>query len=415
VIGSVLGGKYRIESELSRGGMGAVFRARHEVLERAIAVKVLRPELTENDELVTRFMNEAKAASAIRHPSIIEVFDFGYTDDGEAYLVMEYLEGESLASRMHRKGRLAEQDAVHIVRSIAGALGAAHGKGIVHRDLKPDNVFIVTDPDFGERAKVLDFGIAKLTGSQAHTQTGALMGTPLYMAPEQARSAHGIDHRADLYSLGCILYELLTGRPPLVGEGTGEIIALHMFTQPDPPSTIVPGISPALESIVMQLLEKEPAARPQTAAEVSNALSSVFGATSRPVLPAGASMQKMSSANLAAAAAPSIAPAPRKPLRGNLPLVAAGVTITLAGVVALVLALGGGDESHKAPPVAQPPPAPRIEQAAPPPTPTPAPPPEPLKQEVVPPPAPPPIPARSGGKKKPLRSTDKGAPIEPTI
>jgi serine/threonine protein kinase len=261
--------------------MGTVYRAQHEILGRPAAVKLLRPELAANVELVQRFFTEAKAASAIHHPGIIEVFDFGYTSDDRAYLIMEFLEGESLARRLHtRGGRLAEHEAAQITRGIASALTAAHAKGIIHRDLKPDNVFLVPDPDMpsGERPKVLDFGIAKLAShlTEHRTQTGALIGTPLYMAPEQARAAQAIDHRADLYSLGCILYQMLVGQPPFVAAGSGEIIALHLFTEPEPPSRRVP-VTPELDAIVMRLLDKEPRTRFQSAAEVSDALGNLFG------------------------------------------------------------------------------------------------------------------------------------------
>src|SRR4051812_48281306 len=268
--------------------MGAVFRAHHELLGKPAAVKLLRPELTSRPELVQRFFNEARAASAIRHPGIVDVFDFGYTDDNRAYLVMELLEGELLFDRIAR-GRMAELDAARIARGIASALTAAHGMGIVHRDLKPDNIFLVPDPDLpgGERAKVLDFGIAKLAdpsgapiGSQ-HTATGTLIGTPLYMAPEQARAASAIDHRADLYSLGCILYEMLVGDTPFKAEGgPGEIIAMQLFGEVTPPRAIVP-ISRELDAIVMRLLQKQPADRFQSAAELSAALDALFASTTR--------------------------------------------------------------------------------------------------------------------------------------
>jgi serine/threonine protein kinase len=276
LIGAILG-NYRITGELSRGGMGTVFRAEHEILKRPAAVKLLRPELSENDELVERFFNEAKAATAIRHPGIVEIYDFGYTDEGHAYLVMEFLEGRVLSKELERHGRLAEFEAASIARGIASALKAAHGKGIIHRDLKPDNVFLVPDlegPTGGMRAKVLDFGIAKLSEMQTnnHTQTGVLMGTPLYMAPEQARAAGQIDQRADLYSLGCILYEMLVGRPPFLAEGAGEIIAMQLFTEPTPPRTLVPDISREMEMIVMRLLAKEPRDRFQSAGDVVAAL-----------------------------------------------------------------------------------------------------------------------------------------------
>ncbi|HUJ62035.1 MAG TPA: serine/threonine-protein kinase [Kofleriaceae bacterium] len=284
IVGQVLG-SYRITGELGRGGMGTIYRARHELIGRPAAVKVLRAELTANDELVQRFFNEAKAATAVDHPGIVEVFDFGYTDDGRAYLIMEFLDGPSLAQRLERRRSLSELEAAQIARGIASALTAAHGKGIVHRDLKPDNVMLAPDPDVpgGERPKVLDFGIAKLadpTGLPAdhrQTATGTLMGTPLYMAPEQARAAGAIDHRADLYSLGCMLYEMLVGEPPFVAVGAGEIIALQLFGTAQPPSARGAAVSPELDRIVMRLLDKEPAARLQSAGELVDALDAVLG------------------------------------------------------------------------------------------------------------------------------------------
>src|SRR5574338_1007609 len=161
LVGTTLG-SYRILGELGSGAMGTVYRAEHVVLERSVAIKLLRPELTAHRELVVRFVNEAKAASAIRHPNIVDVLDFGHADDGRAYYVMEMLEGESLAQRIATRGRLDEREAARIAQGIARALGAAHDTGIVHRDLKPDNVFLIADAERGERPKLLDFGIAKL-------------------------------------------------------------------------------------------------------------------------------------------------------------------------------------------------------------------------------------------------------------
>ena len=365
IIGAVLG-SYRITGELSSGGMGTVYLARHELLGRAAAVKLLRPDLTVNAELVTRFFNEAKAATAIRHPGIIEVFDFGYTDDGRAYLVMEFLDGESLAARIAARGRLSEVEAAQIARGIASALTAAHQQGIVHRDLKPDNVFLVPDPDLpgGERPKILDFGIAKLAdpaglpANVRHTATGVLMGTPLYMAPEQARAAGEIDHRADLYSLGCILYELLVGEPPFVAVGAGEIIALQLFAKPTPPSERLAEISPAMEQIVMRLLDKEPDARFQSAAAVSDALAAAFGRlgvrASTP-LPVGAPRPSLVlTQRTHAAAGPLIVPTLDElppPKRNRLPIIAAAITLAIAaGVVMIVLARGGADDAPPPPP-----------------------------------------------------------------
>src|SRR5215470_8062306 len=271
-------GSYRILHELSSGGMGTVFRAEHVLLGRPAAVKLLRRDLSTSPALVQRLFNEARAVTACKHPGIVELYDFGYTDDGHAFLVMEYLEGESLGHRLARL-RLAELEAAAIAQGIASALKAAHRVGVIHRDLKPDNVFIVPDPDGGaDRTKVLDFGIAKLgngpTGASHNTQTGALIGTPLYMAPEQARAAGAIDHRADLYSLGCILYHMLVGRPPFLAAGAGEVIALQLFEAPQPPSQLV-AVSPVVEHIVLRLLDKEPANRFDSAGELLAALAAL--------------------------------------------------------------------------------------------------------------------------------------------
>ena len=231
-------GQYRVTGMIGRGGMGAVYAAEHSLLGRQAAIKVLLPDLSQKQDVVQRFFNEARAATAIRHPGIIEIYDFGWTPDGAAFIVMERLDGETLGRRASRV-RLRWQAVLSIARQIAGALAAAHAKGIVHRDLKPDNVFLVPDPEVpgGERIKLLDFGIAKLavdsTSSSNVTKTGAVMGTPTYMAPEQCRGV-AVDHRADLYALGCVIYELCSGRPPFLGEGTGDVLAAHIHL-PVPP------------------------------------------------------------------------------------------------------------------------------------------------------------------------------------
>nr|MBA3539155.1 serine/threonine protein kinase [Deltaproteobacteria bacterium] len=215
MIGSILG-NYRVLDKLSIGGMGTIYRAEHTLIGRIVAVKVLHPEMCANKDIVNRFFNEAKATTAIKHPGIVEIFDFGYMPSGHAYIVMEFLEGMTLAQRMKSRGPIHEGEAAMVLRGVSSALAAAHAKGIVHRDLKPDNIFVLPDPDspLGERCKLLDFGIAKLTDiglAGSATKTGAVMGTPTYMSPEQCKGIGNVDHRADLYSLGCILYELVTG------------------------------------------------------------------------------------------------------------------------------------------------------------------------------------------------------------
>ena len=269
-------GNYQIEAKLAEGGMGAVYRATHQLLGRAAAVKVLLPELSTNREIVNRFFNEARAATSVRHPGIVEIYDFGYLPSGIAFIVMELLEGEPLSRCLARAGRLDESLALLYLRGMASPLAAAHAKGIVHRDLKPDNVFLVPDPDLpgGVRVKLLDFGIAKVAEAArgltaaTKTRTGSIMGTPTYMSPEQCRGSGEVDHRADLYGLGCIVYEMVTGQPPFVAEGPGDILAAHILTTPAPPSSLAPGISANLDALTLCLLSKRPEDRMQSAAEL---------------------------------------------------------------------------------------------------------------------------------------------------
>ncbi len=270
-------GSYKIVSKLSVGGMGTVYRAEHTLIGKLAAVKVLHPELSGSQEIVKRFFLEAKATTQIKHPGIVEVFDFGFMASGHAFLIMEYLEGMSLARRLKTKGKMAEGEAAMLLRAVCSALSAAHAKGIVHRDLKPDNIFLVTDQDSptGDRPKVLDFGIAKLTDiglAGTATKTGAVMGTPTYMSPEQCKGTGDVDHRADLYSLGCIFYELIVGRPPFTKLGAGELIGAHIYAQPDPPSKYNPDISKDSEKLIMALLDKRPEKRPQTTKELAQRL-----------------------------------------------------------------------------------------------------------------------------------------------
>jgi serine/threonine protein kinase len=267
-------GNYRILSKIADGGMGTVYRGEHSLIGRRVAIKVLLPEFTANQEIVHRFFNEAKATSAIQHPGIVEIFDFGYLDTGAAYIVMELLDGVTLARRIKERGMMGEGEAAALLRAVCNALAAAHDKGIVHRDLKPDNIFLVPDLESatGERPKLLDFGIAKLTdlgGAGGATKTGAVMGTPTYMSPEQCRGSGDVDQRADLYSLGCIYYQLLVGRPPFANHGAGEVIGQHLFVEPKPPTQFRADIAPDTEALIMRLLQKDPALRPQSARELA--------------------------------------------------------------------------------------------------------------------------------------------------
>ncbi len=283
MVGQLIG-KYRVVRKIGEGGMGSVFEAVHETIGRRAAVKVLRSMYSNEPSLVARFFNEARAVNVVQHPGIVGSFDYGQLDNGSAYIVMEYVDGESLAARLHRIPRLGE-GALRLGRQIAAALAAAHEKGIVHRDLKPDNVIIVPDAEApgGERARVLDFGIAKVAidafsgpppaGSVAPvpTQTGVVMGTPRYMSPEQCKGAGNVDGKADVYSLGVVLYEMIAGRTPFTGEGAGALIAMHIYKEPLPLREAAPGTSAEVAQLVHKLLSKEPADRP-TMAEVVGTL-----------------------------------------------------------------------------------------------------------------------------------------------
>jgi len=259
-------GNYVVRDKIGEGGMGVVFRAEHPHINRRVAIKVLHPGADRNPEVVHRFFNEARAATEIRNEHIVEVLDFGTLPEGMPYLVMEWLDGESLGSLLRSARKLPLAQAALIMSGIARALRAAHGKGVVHRDLKPDNVFLVKRDGEPALVKVLDFGIAKLlaTGmpAQYQTQTGAIIGTPAYMSPEQCRGAKEIDHRTDVYALGVIGYQMLTGRLPFAADALGELLLKHLTETPPPADSLEPSVPAPVSQILARALEKEPEKRP---------------------------------------------------------------------------------------------------------------------------------------------------------
>src|SRR5262249_53115214 len=262
--GAVLG-EYKIEGKIGEGGMGTVYAAVHPVIGKRAAIKVLRKDLCEDPYSVERFMDEARVVNQIGHLNIVDVFAFGEMLDGRHYLVMEFLRGETLRARMDR-GRVELAEACAILRPLARALEAAHGKGVIHRDLKPDNVFLVEVPDEPARVKLLDFGIAKLAREDhriSRTATGAMVGTPQYIAPEQAKG-HTIDANVDVYALGGIAFELTTGRPPFVADNAMEIVAKHLMEQPPRPSQLAQ-VPSELDDLILAMLAKEPKSRPSLA------------------------------------------------------------------------------------------------------------------------------------------------------
>ena len=268
-------GKYALGDRLGMGTFGLVFTARDTELDRDVALKVLNPTHVTNRDVLQRFLQEARASARIQHPGIVMVFDSGRipTSTGEtAYITMELLQGESLTSRLNRSGRLAPEVACEIARQVASALDAAHRADVLHRDLKPDNIYLVSDPAVpsGERAKVLDFGLAKL-GRHGHTMSNTIFGTPRYMSPEQCRSSGEIDQRGDVYSLGCVLFELLTGRTPFDGD-LRQLVERHQRATPPRARSFAPEISEGLDDLIDRMLAKDPAARPQTMGAVQRAL-----------------------------------------------------------------------------------------------------------------------------------------------
>jgi serine/threonine protein kinase len=269
-------GRYELQQKLGSGTFAQVYAAYDSYLERDVALKVLNQSHLSNPDVLPRFLQEGRATAKIRHPGIVTIHECGTvdTDDGvSAYIAMEMLDGESLLSRLQRSGKLAIDTAVEITRQIACALDAAHRAGVLHRDLKPDNVFLVPDPaamPSGERVKVIDFGLAKI-GAGDITQAQMVFGTPAYMSPEQCRSTGEIDQRSDVYALGCILFELVCGRPPFEG-GMRETMGQHLRTVPRRASSFNSEVPYALDELIAVMLSKDPANRPQSMAAVTLAL-----------------------------------------------------------------------------------------------------------------------------------------------
>lgn len=277
MIGEALG-NYTLTAKLGSGTMGVVFRAEHGRIARTAAIKVLIPELAQNASAVQRFFTEARATSLIRHPGIVDVFDCDVDAAGHAYIVMEHLDGETLADRLRRTERIPWTTACEIARQVAEAIAAAHERGIVHRDLKPENVFLVRDPAAAERVtsvKVLDFGVAKLLAADASarlTMRGMVLGTPEYMAPEQCGGSEEIDERADIYALGCILFEMLSGEPPFTAEAIPELLAAHLYGAVPSIAERMPGLPVWLADLVTSMLAKQRVERPPSMHAVARAL-----------------------------------------------------------------------------------------------------------------------------------------------
>jgi serine/threonine-protein kinase len=411
-------GEYRVDKVLGRGGMGTVYAGVQPVIEKQVAIKLLNTQFSADENLVRRFVDEARAVNRIRHANIIDIFSFGQIADGRQYFVMEYLEGKTLAERME-KGDLTGDEMPTFLVQICDALDAAHGENIVHRDLKPENVWIVTPKRGKPFVKLLDFGIAKLlsSGERSTTQTGMVMGTPHYMSPEQC---HGkaVDHRTDIYAMGVMLYQLYSGRLPFSGETFAEILAKQIIDTPPPPSKYAQ-IPAELDKLIMKCLAKDPAGRPQSAKELGQLLGSILaGAAARVQRAAG---QPTSATTLSASAVEvrrrehETEVAPRKTGKRTAVVGASiGVAVALA-IGAVVVAGRGHAPAQPVAAVQGPPPAP---VAAPPSAP-------PAAAPVAPVPAPPaelPTAAAAevvdAAKKhhagKPARREDQSAPTAPS-
>ncbi len=349
-------GNYRIVRLIGEGGFGQVYLAENPLINRRAAIKVLHPSMAADTELLRRFLNEARAASAIHHPNIIEVFDAGGTAEGAPYILMEFLEGESLQACLARVGSLALPRALDIANQAGSALAAAHFAGIVHRDLKPENLFLVSSHEApgGELVKILDFGIAKIknsgqAGNTQGTRSGLIMGSPAYMSPEQCKDSADVDLRSDIYSFAIIVYEMLAGRPPHVAATGTELLVLHLTETPLPLRTFAPNVPAYIEAAVMRALARQREDRFQSVGDLLDALNqrtAVADVTPRRFAerPAGASI----SASAAPTTAPSVTTLSQvagdvdtdaSPVAGRSRrwLALAGAGVVLAGIVGLLL------------------------------------------------------------------------------
>jgi eukaryotic-like serine/threonine-protein kinase len=359
----VLNGRYEIDSRLGEGGMATVFGGSDRVLGRKVAVKVLARQYARDRTSVERFRREAQAAAGLNHPNVVSVFDTG-SDDGVHYIVMEHVEGRTLADIIREEGALPPARAAEIAVDVCRALSSAHEKGMVHRDVKPGNVLLT--PDGG--VKVADFGIARVASGEPLTATGSVMGTASYLSPEQARGA-SIDARSDIYSLGCVLYEMLTGQTPFAGDTPVSIAYKHVEEQPTAPTLVNPAVPEGLEAVVTKAMAKDPADRFQSATQMARDLREAAPAASAEpaeVMPTGERTAILPvSPEGPASTAPLPLPASREQRRRWWPFAAAATGLAALGVV---LALTVGRESPL--PTASPTPPPSSPSPSPTPTPT---------------------------------------------
>jgi beta-lactam-binding protein with PASTA domain/tRNA A-37 threonylcarbamoyl transferase component Bud32 len=331
-----LGGRYRVERELGRGGMAKVYKGEDTVLGRTVAIKVLAPQFADDPNFVTRFRREAQAAARISNQTIVSVFDTG-SDDGVHFIVMEYVEGRTLAEYVSGGGRIMPERSIDVAIEVCRALEAAHAQGVIHRDIKPGNIMLDSRGD----VKVTDFGIARVVSTaETVAQTAAILGTASYLSPEQAQG-QPVDARSDLYSLGCVLFEMLTGRAPFQGDSPVAVASKHVLEQPAPPSKLNRDVSPDLDAVVLRALAKNPANRYQSAEEFRADLERVrrgLPVEATPLLPADVGTTQVIHRDASARTAVLPPTGQPEPGRSNwwIPVL---VTVLILGLLALVLYL----------------------------------------------------------------------------
>ena len=414
----VLAGKYKLVHQLGKGGMGTVWLAHHLTLQSPVAIKLIEPQIASNPEALARFMREARAAAALRSPHVVQILDHG-VDNGTPYIAMELLEGESLAARLRKVGRLSAEATARIVTHTARAISRAHEVGVVHRDLKPDNIFLIENEE-EELAKVLDFGIAKSTivgfgmSAVAETRTGALMGTLHYMSPEQAEGVKSVDFRTDIWAMGVIAFECLLGRRPFEGETVGTLV-LDLCSRPLPVPSQFGAVPAGFDAWFARICAREPAARFASARDAAAELRLICKA------PALAGDEKEARRLPAEGVRTKLVPPAGPRLNGKV--LGLGIAAGVAVVGALVFAFGRSGEFAPAPAaVSAPAPSPAPAAVAPPPRPVPAPAaaapepvaPAPAPVAVEPPPPPAPVVAKpEPAAERPRRRAEKAPSAKP--
>jgi serine/threonine-protein kinase len=340
LLGTVVDGRYELLRIIGEGGMGTVYEVRHRALGKRFALKALRKDLAQDAEIAARFIQEARTAAAVSHPGLVEITDFGRLDSGQVYFVMELLEGHSLAALLRAGGALPAARGLAIVRQLAAAVKAAHDARIVHRDLKPENIHVGRGDNDADLVKVVDFGLAKVIGSSKLTRAGVVFGTPHYMSPEQA-AGEVVDHRADIYAIGIVMYEMFTGTVPFEADSYMGVLTKHLYMTPAPPSSLCPEIKSlgALEDVILRCLQKRPEARYDGLASLLADLDDRLPRSPppQPVAPSLLDQVELPSQRT---------PRSRRSVRFG-PLLAVALAFALA--VALVVALRGGGSKLAAP------------------------------------------------------------------